>query len=169
MKILLLSDNHGYHDDAIMKHAEWADEIWHAGDWLNLDLYDELLRLDKPIRAVWGNADPHEARLLFPENLTFTIQGLRFLMTHIGGYPGKFPARVKALFQQYKPDVFICGHSHILRVMRAAEFNNALCMNPGACGLQGFHQIRTALRFSIEKGQLTNLEVVEFGARKEAV
>jgi putative phosphoesterase len=164
-RILLLSDNHGYWDAAILHHASQADEVWHAGDWLNSDLLHELEKLQKPVRAVYGNADGQELRRIFPEHLHFELEGLRIYMTHIGGYTGKYREAVKEIIAERRPNVFICGHSHILRVDRDPSVNNMICLNPGACGLQGFHKIRTALRFSLENGKLQALEAIEFGRR----
>lgn len=165
-KILLLSDNHGYLDQAILAHVAEADEVWHAGDWLNMDLLRELEKTAKPVRAVWGNADGHELRVIFKEHLLFQLEGVKVYMTHIGGYPGRYNKVASAYIHRYKPDLFICGHSHILRVDRDKNAGNMLCLNPGACGLQGFHKVRTALRFRLDSGKVLNLEAIEFGERK---
>jgi putative phosphoesterase len=164
-KILLLSDNHGYVDDAIMHHAKQADEVWHAGDWLNMELFREFEKARIPVRGVWGNADGHEFRQIFPEHNLFLMEGLKFYMTHIGGLPGKYRKEAKQIIEAKRPDIFICGHSHILRVGRDPRMNNMLCINPGACGLQGFHKVRTALRFRVNSGKIEQLEAIEFGKR----
>lgn len=148
-----------------MHHAAEADEIWHAGDWLNLELYTELKKLNKTIRAVWGNADGTDVRNLFPKHLHFEIEGLKVYMTHIGGYPGKYNAEAIKNLLDYQPSVFVCGHSHILRVERDADYNGMLVINPGACGLQGFHKVLTALRFQIDAGKPGKMEAIEFGKR----
>jgi len=165
MRILLISDNHGYVDAALLKHASMVDEVWHAGDWLNTELLFALEKQNTAVRGVWGNADGQDLRRIFKEDNFFQIQGLKIWMTHIGGHSGKFIPRVRTLLSQIKPDIFICGHSHILRVDRDKSLNNMLCLNPGACGLQGFHVVRTALRFEIENGKIQNLEAIEFGKR----
>ncbi|TXD84912.1 metallophosphoesterase family protein [Subsaximicrobium wynnwilliamsii] len=162
-KILLLSDTHSYIDDAILKYVRQADEVWHAGDIGNLEVTDAIKKL-KPLRAVYGNIDGKEARAEFPENNRFMCEGVDVLMTHIGGYPPKYNPRTRELIQANPPKLFICGHSHILKVMPDKRLN-ILHMNPGAVGKHGFHQVRTMLRFTIEGAKIENLEVVEFPTR----
>lgn len=162
-KILLLSDTHSYMDDRILKYASEADEIWHAGDIGEFKVADALQAI-KPLRAVYGNIDNAEVRGEFPLNNIFTVDGVKVVMTHIGGYPGKYNARVKDLLLTEKPKLYICGHSHILKVMHDKKLN-LLHMNPGAAGIHGFHQIRTMLRFSLDNGKIDNLEVIELGKR----
>lgn len=163
MKILLLSDTHGYLDDAIIKHANEADEIWHAGDFGTIALADELQKI-KPLRGVWGNIDGKDVRLSYPLDNTFQIDGIKVFMTHIGGYPGRYEPRLKPIISQHPPHLFICGHSHLLKVIRDPK-NNMLCMNPGAAGVHGFHKVRTMLRFVISDGKISNLEAIELGLR----
>lgn len=163
MRILLLSDTHNYIDDAILHHAAEADEIWHAGDIGTVDCMHQFGQ-QKPVRAVYGNIDGRDVRSVFPLDLLFTVDGIRFWMTHIGGYPGHFEPRVRKLLPEHKPDVFICGHSHILRVMRDPT-SGMLCMNPGAAGVHGFHKMRTMLRFTITAGKIQSLEAIELGLR----
>ncbi len=162
-KILLLSDTHGHLDDAIIKYAELADEVWHAGD---IGTNTTLLPISaiKPLRAVYGNIDEVQIRQDFPENLIFEIEKVKVLMTHIAGYPGRFSTRAKALIREHQPKLFICGHSHILKVMFDKE-NQLLFMNPGACGNHGFHSVKTLLRFEINETEIQNLEVIELGKR----
>ncbi|MDG4950647.1 metallophosphatase family protein [Weeksellaceae bacterium KMM 9724] len=162
-KILLLSDTHSYMDDRILKYASEADEIWHAGDIGEIKVADALQAI-KPLRAVYGNIDDAEVRGEFPLNNIFTVDGVKVVITHIGGYPGKYNARVKELLLTEKPKLYICGHSHILKVMHDKKLN-LLHMNPGAAGIHGFHQIRTMLRFSLDNGKIDNLEVIELGKR----
>lgn len=162
-KILLLSDTHSYIDDRILHYAEQADEVWHAGDIGNLKVTDTLKKV-KLLRAVYGNIDDAEARKEFPLNAVFECEGMKVWITHIGGYPGKYPTRIKEGFMLYKPDVFICGHSHILKVQYDKQYQ-CLTMNPGAAGTHGFHQMRTMLRFEIANGKMQNLEVIELGKR----
>lgn len=163
-KILLMSDNHGYEGEELLRHAHWADEIWHAGDWLNKGLFDQLEHLGKPLRTVWGNADGHELRACMPEEAWFQVEGVKVFMTHIGGYPGKYPARILAKLKMHPPDLFICGHSHILKVIRDEKLG-LLHLNPGACGLSGFHKQRTMLRFVLESGKIKNVELIDLGGR----
>jgi len=162
-KILLLSDTHSYIDDRILHYAEQADEVWHAGDIGDLKVTDALKKI-KPLQAVYGNIDDAEARQEFPLDAVFMCENKKVWITHIGGYPGKYPARIKEGFLLHKPDIFICGHSHILKVQFDKQFN-CLDLNPGAAGIYGFHQIRTMLRFEIDKDKIENLEVIELGKR----
>jgi uncharacterized protein len=162
-KILLISDTHGYLDPKLLKHIEEADEVWHGGDIGTIEVCDSIQRL-KPLKAVYGNIDAPGIRASYPENLVFACEELKVLITHIGGYPGKYPARVKNLITEHKPGLFICGHSHILKVMFDKQFN-LLHINPGACGVQGFHQVKTAVRFEVEEKEIKNLAVIELGKR----
>lgn len=162
-KILLLSDSHSYIDDRILDFASQADEIWHAGDIGDLKVTDELAKHAK-LRAVYGNIDNAEIRREFPLNNRFEIEGLDVLMTHIGGYPGKYSPAIRTEIQNNPPKLFISGHSHILKVMPDRKFN-LLHMNPGACGIHGFHQVRTMLRFTVDSGKIDHLEVIELGKR----
>ena len=166
-KILLLSDTHGHIDERILKYAQEADEIWHAGDIGDLKVTDALAQI-KPLRSVYGNIDGNNARVSFPENNIFTVEGVKFLITHIGGTAGKYTPRVRRLLDEIKPDVFICGHSHILKVMHI-KGRDMMHLNPGAAGIHGFHQIRTMLRFEVVQGKLQNMEVVELGLRGKSL
>lgn len=149
-----------------MKYAEQADEIWHAGDIGDLKVTDTLKTV-KPIRAVYGNIDGTEARLEFPEEQFFECEGMKIYMVHIGGYPGKYNTVVKERLKEYKPNIYICGHSHILKVQFDQQ-NNVLHMNPGAAGISGFHQVRTMLRFKIHEGKISDLEIIEWSKNKKA-
>jgi len=159
MKILLLSDTHSHIDNWILKHVAWSDEVWHAGDIGDLKVTDQIAEL-KPLRAVWGNIDDAKARQQFPENNRFNCDGVDVWITHIGGYPNRYNMRIKDEIMKNPPDLFICGHSHILKVMRDKKLD-LLHMNPGAVGIHGFHKKRTMLRFEIHNGKIENLEVVE--------
>lgn len=160
-KIVLLSDTHGTFDDFILKQAAQADEVWHAGDIGGNQVLEKLEALGKPVRLVYGNIDGQEIRKIAPEITGFVIEGVRVIMTHIGGYPGKYPAATKAMLLREKPDVFICGHSHILKVIYDKELK-FLHLNPGAAGLEGFHQKRTLLRFTVDpQNRISHLDVVE--------
>lgn len=163
MKILLLSDTHSYIDERILEYASQADEVWHGGDIGDLKVTDELQKVSK-LRAVYGNIDNAEIRKEFPLNNRFRVDGLDVLMTHIGGYPGKYSPAIREEIYTNPPKLFICGHSHILKVMPDKKLN-LLHMNPGACGIYGFHQVRTMIRFEINSGKIENPEVIELGKR----
>lgn len=162
-KILLLSDTHSYIDDAILEHVKNADEVWHAGDIGTLEVTDAIKKL-KPLRGVYGNIDDDKARMEFPENNRFMCEGVDVWITHIGGYPNKYNVRIREEIQSNPPKLFICGHSHILKVMPDKKLN-LLHMNPGAVGKHGFHNVRTMLRFTISGETIANLEVIEFPKR----
>jgi len=159
-RVLLLSDTHGYIDNDILKYVKEADEVWHAGDIGSLNVTDALQKL-KPLKAVYGNIDDAKIRNEFPEHHRFMCEGVDVWITHIGGYPPKYNTRVFNKIEKHPPRLFICGHSHILKVMPDKNLN-LIHMNPGACGKHGFHNVRTMLRFSINKKQIENLEVIEF-------
>lgn len=158
-KILLLSDTHGYIDDHVLKHAANADEIWHAGDIGNLSVTDAL-REKAPLKAVYGNIDDTVIRNEFPLNNRFFCEDVDVWITHIGGYPGRYSPAVREEIRANPPRLFICGHSHILKVMPDKKLN-LLHMNPGAIGKHGFHNVRTMLRFTIDGSKIDNLEVIE--------
>jgi putative phosphoesterase len=160
-KILLLSDTHSHIDETILKYVKLADEVWHAGDIGDLKVTDTIKKL-KPLRAVFGNIDNHEARLEFPLNNRFFCEGVDVLITHIGGYPGKYSPAIREEITKNPPKLFICGHSHILKVMFDKKLN-CLHMNPGAAGISGFHQKRTMLRFEIDGDKIQSLEIIEIG------
>ncbi|MDA9089586.1 metallophosphatase family protein [Maribacter arcticus] len=162
-KILLLSDTHSHIDDAILKHVGWADEVWHAGDIGSLEVTDAIERL-KPLKGVHGNIDDHIIQKEFPENNRFFCEGVDVWITHIGGYPPKYNVRTRDMIKENPPKLFICGHSHILKVMMDKKLG-VLHMNPGACGKHGFHQVRTMLRFIIDGEDIKDLVVVELGKR----
>lgn len=161
--ILLLSDTHSHLDDTILKYATKADEIWHAGDIGDISVTDQLAKL-KPIKAVYGNIDNHVIQKEFPLNNRFMCEDVDVFITHIGGYPPKYNARTRPEIEKNPPKLFICGHSHILKVMMDKKLG-VLHMNPGACGKYGFHQVRTMLRFQIDGAEIKNLEVIEIGKR----
>lgn len=163
MKIGLLSDTHSYLDAKVFDYFSAVDEIWHAGDIGDFKVVEEL-RAFKPFRAVYGNIDDQLVRQEFPENELFTVAGLSVFMTHIGGYPGRYNTRVRQLLDEHKPGLYICGHSHILKVMPDPK-RELLHINPGACGQHGFHKIRTIIRFEIQQGRVGELEVIELGLR----
>ena len=162
-KILLLSDTHSYIDDQILKFVKQADEVWHAGDIGNLTVTDTLKKL-KPLKAVFGNIDDADARSEFPLDLKFSVENVAVWITHIGGYPNRYNLRVREEIANNPPKIFISGHSHILKVQYDKKLN-LLHLNPGAAGNHGFHKIRTMLRFQLEKGKITNLEIIELAKR----
>ncbi len=162
-KILLLSDTHSYIDTQILKFVKQADEVWHAGDIGDLHVTDTIKSL-KPLRAVYGNIDDADARLEFPLDNKFTVENVTVWMTHIGGYPGKYNQRIREELQHISPKLFICGHSHILKVQFDKKLN-ILHLNPGAAGNHGFHKIRTMIRFTVDKDQIKNMEVIELAKR----
>jgi uncharacterized protein len=164
MKIGLISDTHGYLDEKVFRHFEACDEIWHAGDIGDVLVANQLSSF-KPFKAVFGNIDDKSVQLKFPEDLRFNCEGLNVWMTHIGGAPPNYNPRVKKLLKENTPDVFICGHSHILRVAKDPKLNGMLYLNPGAAGNQGFHHMKTLLRFEIAKKEVKNMEVIELGKR----
>lgn len=164
MRIALISDTHSHLPDNIFEFLEECDEIWHAGDIGDWSVVERLEALGKPFRAVYGNIDDHKVRRAFPEELRFECEGLRVWMIHIGGYPGRYPARIKTQLRKKNVDLFICGHSHILKVMPDPQ-HQLLHMNPGACGRHGWHKVKTILRFDVVDGKIENLEAVELGLR----
>jgi putative phosphoesterase len=166
IKIGLMSDTHGYLDPKIFDVFKDVDEIWHAGDIGNIELCDELKRF-KPFYAVYGNIDGKDIRIEYPYDLLLEREGLKILMIHIGGSPGHYEPKARAKIEEVRPDIFICGHSHILKVVRDEKYNKMLMMNPGAAGVQGFHKMKTVLRFSLNNGKVENLEAVELGKRGE--
>lgn len=162
-KIGLLSDTHGYLDETIFKHFEKCDEVWHAGDFGTDELVKQLQDF-KPLRGVYGNIDGANIRMQFPEVLRFKCEDVDVMMTHIGGYPGKYaPAIRKELFAD-PPKLFISGHSHILKIIFDEKLQ-CLHMNPGAAGKQGWHKVRTLIRFTIDGDLMKDCEVIELGKR----
>ena len=162
-QILVLSDTHSYLDDTILKYVRQADEVWHAGDIGNLAVTDAIKK-EKPLRAVYGNIDDDKARMEFPLNNRFFCEGVEVWITHIGGYPGKYNPAIREEMALNPPKLFICGHSHILKVMFDKK-NNLLHMNPGAAGKSGFHKVRTMLRFVIDDDKIKDLEIIEIGEK----
>lgn len=158
-RILLLSDTHSHIDERILHYVSEADEIWHAGDIGDLKVTDKIKEL-KPLRAVYGNIDDHEIRKEFPLNQRFLCEGVDVWITHIGGYPGRYSPAIREEIQKNPPKLFICGHSHILKVMPDKKLD-LLHMNPGAAGKYGFHKKRTMLRFNIERDTIKDLVVIE--------
>jgi uncharacterized protein len=163
MRIGLLSDTHGFLDDALITSFRDCDEIWHAGDFGTSEVLDQL-ELIKPVRAVFGNIDGPEIRSRMPEDLEWFSGNLLVYTTHIGGYPGRYDPRARRELERRKPDVFICGHSHTARVIRDEKLE-LLHINPGASGHAGWHNERTAMRFDISSGKIANLSLLALGKR----
>ena len=162
-KIGLISDTHGYFDPKIVKYFKDVDEIWHAGDIGTIDVLEKLIEI-KPMKAVFGNIDGQDIRNVCPEYLQFIMEGVSVLIIHIADRISKYNPLVNRLLKNHHPKVLICGHSHILKIASDKK-NNLLYMNPGAAGKYGLHKIKTLLRFTLEKGEIKNLEVIELGAR----
>ena len=162
-RIGLLSDTHSYLDKSIFKYFEECDEVWHAGDIGDAQVVKDLEKF-KPLKAVYGNIDDKDLQAEYPLNWRFDCEGVDVWMTHIGGYPGRYNKRVRKEFETNPPKLFICGHSHILKVMPDKKYN-FIHINPGACGHHGIHQMRTIIRFTIDAGVIKDLEVIELGKR----
>jgi uncharacterized protein len=163
MKIGLMSDTHSHLDPKVLSYFKDVDEVWHAGDVGDIDVIDSI-REHKPVRAVFGNIDDHIVRLDLPEMKRFTLEGVRVLMIHIAGRPGKYTEQARLEIQKAPVDLFICGHSHILLVQKDPKYG-FIHMNPGACGVHGFHKVKTLLRFELNNGKIENLEAIEIGPR----
>lgn len=163
MKVGLISDTHSYIDSRIEHHLSGCDEIWHAGDVGHPSVIDRLEAI-APVIGVHGNIDGTEVRSRFPEIIEMNHSGLKVLMVHIAGSIGRYNPGVRNAIRSFEPTVLVCGHSHLMKVMRDDQFN-LLYMNPGAAGIHGFHKVRTLCRFEINDGKLLNLEVVELGLR----
>ena len=158
-RIGLLSDTHSYIDDKILDFFKECDEIWHAGDIGKMEIADKLSR-NKPFKAVYGNIDGQDIRITYPKIQLFDCEGVKVLMTHIGGYPGKYYREIRDMIKKLKPGLFISGHSHILKVIFDKE-NNLLHINPGAAGKSGFHKVITAVRFIIDGDEIKDMEIYE--------
>lgn len=159
LKVLLLSDTHGCIDEVMLKHIKWADEVWHAGDIGDVNVTDMIKQL-KPLVAVYGNIDGGRLRVEFPLDAHFEREGKRIWMTHIGGYPRRYEKRVREVLRHNPPDIFISGHSHILKIIYDKK-HELLHLNPGAAGIYGFHKVRTMIRFVLDKGEIKDVEIVE--------
>ncbi|MHC2990539.1 phosphodiesterase [Pontibacter sp. HJ8] len=164
MKIGLLSDTHDYLDEQILRLLGDRDEIWHAGDFGTAKVSEQLSQV-APLRGVYGNIDGQDIRQVYPKVLRFDANGLDVMMTHIGGYPGKYHPDVRQEILANPPQLYITGHSHILKIMQDKSLHNLLHINPGAAGRHGFHKIRTMVRFAIEDGKVRDLQVLELGKR----
>ena len=157
--ITLLSDTHSVLDERFIRHLKNSDEIWHAGDIGSLEIYDKLKKLSN-VRAVYGNIDNHKIRITLASELFFKCEGINVYMTHIGGKPGKYSKGIKEKIEKTEPNVFVCGHSHILKIMNDKK-NNLLYINPGAAGDHGIHQVKTIIKFNIDKKNIKDLKIIE--------
>lgn len=162
-RIALLSDTHNYLDPKIFKYFETCHQIWHAGDIGTISITNELSKI-KPVIAVYGNIDGQDVRKVYPKNQRFICEGVEVFMTHIGGYPHHYSSEAFSEIKQNPPKLFICGHSHILKVMFDEKYK-LLHINPGAAGMHGFHKVKTIVRFTLEAGQIKDLEIIELGQK----
>ncbi len=164
-RIGLISDTHGFLDDMVFKHFEQCDEIWHAGDFGSIEISNRLAaQSGLTIKGVYGNIDGQDVRSIYPEQLVFICEGVKVMIRHIGGSPPKYNPETRKELQLHQPLLFISGHSHILKVMYDDKMN-CLHMNPGAAGKQGWHKVRTIIRFVIDGKDMKNCEVIELGKR----
>jgi putative phosphoesterase len=162
-KIGLISDTHGYLDEAVFRHFATCDEIWHGGDFGSMEVV-KALQAFRPLKGVYGNIDGADIRALFPETLRFKCEEVEVVMTHIGGYPGRYSPLIKKELFDTPPQLFICGHSHILKVIFDEKIQ-CLHMNPGAAGKQGWHKVRTVIRFEVDGKVMKHCEVIELGPK----
>lgn len=162
IKIGLISDTHNYLDPQVFDYFKDCDEIWHAGDFGTIEIADKLKKI-APLLGVYGNIDGEDIRNEYPLHQRFEREGVKFWMTHIGGIPGRYCIPIREEIETKTPEVFICGHSHILKVARDQTLNKMLYINPGAAGRQGFQEYRTVIRFDIDKGKILNVEVINLG------
>lgn len=164
-RVGLISDTHSYMDDRILAHLKDVDEIWHAGDIGDITVMDQLESLQKRIRAVHGNIDYGHVKKMYPAYIREIIDGVDLWMTHIAGYPGRYHRSIRELLlSNGSPQLLVCGHSHILKVMYDKKYK-MLSVNPGSCGIQGFHQVRTMLKFTLDKGDIKDMSAIELGYR----
>ncbi len=160
IKVGLISDTHSYFDPQVTEYFKGRDEIWHAGDFGSLKIVEELQKI-APVTGVYGNVDGQKIRKMYPQHQHFEKEGVKVWMTHIGGSLKRYCLPIRKELEQNPPDVFICGHSHILKIGRDQEKNKMLFINPGAAGKQGFQKKRTCVRFEIDNGKVDNMEVIE--------
>ena len=163
-RIGLLSDTHGYWDERYLKYFDSCNEIWHAGDIGSLEIAERLAAF-RPLRAVYGNTDGQDIRVRYPETAQFTVDGASVLMKHIGGYPGKYDPSIRKQIFANPPKLFISGHSHILKV-KFDKTLGLLHINPGAAGIYGFHKARTLVRFTVDNGNFSDMEVIELNDKR---
>jgi uncharacterized protein len=164
MRIGIISDTHSFLDERVFKHFADVDEIWHAGDIGDTSVTDKLIDF-KPLVAVYGNIDNKTLQLQFPEIALFKREGLTILMIHIAGKTGYYTTHLKEIIRTHKPNILVCGHSHILKVSQDPKFNNLLYINPGAAGNHGFHTVKTLVKLDIINGKISNMQAIELGRR----
>jgi len=162
-RIGLISDTHGFLDDQVFDHFKSCDEIWHAGDFGNIELANKLAAA-KPLKGVYGNIDGQDIRIVYPEQLVFMCEDVKVMMRHIGGYPPKYNPDTKKEILLHQPQLFISGHSHILKIMYDKNLH-CLHMNPGAAGKQGWHKVKTLVRVVIDEKEMKDCEVIELGKK----
>lgn len=160
MFIGVISDTHKYFDENVKNFLKDVDLVLHAGDFGNIETANKIADF-KPLKGVYGNCDGTDIREYHPYIQVLDIEGIKILMMHIGGYPGRYDYRAMQLINAHRPDIFICGHSHILKVIYDNKFN-CLTINPGAAGIEGFHVVRTAIRFHIDEGKIHDMEIGEW-------
>lgn len=165
-RIGLMSDTHSFLDQLVFKYFDQCDEIWHAGDFGNARICEELAAF-RPLKGVYGNIDGNDVRSNYPEMLRWKCEEVEVLMKHIGGYPGKYAPEIKMQMQQAPPKLFISGHSHILKIIFDDKYD-CLHINPGACGKEGWHKVRTLVRFGIDGNRILDCEIIELGKRGSA-
>lgn len=165
-RIGLLSDTHGYWDDVLTGYLQSCNEWWHGGDFGGNSVMEQMMAAagNRPVRGVYGNIDGQDIRASFAEEAWFTCEGVKVFIKHIGGYPGRYAPSIKNAIAAQQPGLFISGHSHILKIMYD-EVLNCLHINPGAAGKQGWHKVRTMVRFSIDGTNIKDCEVIEIGSR----
>ncbi|MBP3193076.1 metallophosphoesterase family protein [Natronogracilivirga saccharolytica] len=166
LKIGLISDTHHYLDPRVPEYFDGVDEVWHAGDFGSIAIADDLKKL-APLKGVYGNIDGSDIRSEFPLHQRFQKEGVDVWMTHIGGNPGRYALPIKGSLEEHPPGLFICGHTHILKIARDPDKNNMIYMNPGAAGRHGFHEYRTIVRFGLSNGKVKDVEVINLGKRSE--
>lgn len=166
-RIGLISDTHDYLDENVFEHFKNCNEIWHAGDFGNIEIAVRLLKFKKPesgkaplLRGVYGNIDGYDIRIMYPEQIVFTCEDVKVMIRHIGGYPPRYNPETKKELLLHRPQLFISGHSHILKVMYDDKLK-CLHMNPGAAGKQGWQKVRTIIRFVIDGKEIKDCEVIE--------
>ena len=169
-KIGLISDTHGWLDETVFKHFQDRDEIWHAGDFGNIAIAEQLKEHipKNSLKGVYGNIDGHDVRSVYPEQLLWVCEEVKIMMTHIGGYPPKYNAKVKEQLLFHHPQLFIAGHSHVLKIMYDEKLQ-CLYMNPGAAGKQGWHSVRTVIKFTIDGKEMKDCQVIELGKRSSSL
>jgi uncharacterized protein len=165
-KIGLISDTHSFLDPKVLEYFKDCDEIWHAGDFGSLAVSDQLSAF-KPLKGVYGNIDGQDIRQVHPLNQKFEVEGIKVWMTHIGGTPDRYNPVIRKELMEAPPHIFICGHSHILKVISDKKLNNMLYINPGAAGIHGFHKVKTIIRFEISEGKIKNMQAIELGKRSD--